>query len=722
MPVPFSRGVAVRFCSLPFLLLLLVLCFAPLLPAQSVPAASGGSVLSTLPVRLQQARDLRFRQDYYRAIDVLQLLVAENPVYLPAWYELALCHYYLQEYTQALSYIARSYAVGPRTPDLINLEAFCHISNGNSGAALLLFQEVLTRQSNNRDAIFGLALLDTANGRPAAARQGLNEALRSHPRDARLLMALALVLNAEGRTAESLSVRAEALRWAGTDYTIHYTAALLEQENNNVTEAVRLARVVLAEQAKHTGALNLLAAVYYDQAAYEASLTALDQTLQHDADNVQSWFLLGQVCAAYGRALQESGDSEQAALLYGNAEDAFAYLLQLRPDDEFTRLALENLIMQTTGFEDERRAEYAAWRFERAAAFEKSWLYDKALEEYQRGLALDPYAGSGRQRYAMLLKSKGLPSIFLSELNFLKSIGKTNLAVDDALEIYTSLLQGSVAREWGYNPVQQSSNQPYSLMVFSTGPGGIPWHSGSDMVFSRYVRDLLAASSQLQLPATAPRVYSFADAFRPARESGSDYFLLLDLRESEREIYVRAELRVSRTGTLVQSMETSRFGNDRVQQAASYIVNSVQAALPMQGRLLQRRADRGLINLGRLHGLSVGDELILLRPEVLQLRLDAPGFLYKESDILADLTIVRLDDELAEVQIKRRGFFDRSNPGDLVLHRPAPAEISDTGSVVSSGHLVDAAAVGDASAVGSAGVSPVRPSSPFLFDQLRRLF
>jgi len=688
---------------------------AATLPAQAGTLA-GGTPAATAPALLEQAREQRFLAAYYQAIDSLQAALRLNPAYAPAWQELAWCHYLLHEYEQALSHIARAYANGPRGNELVNLEAFCNVHLGRLDAARSLFQEVAGRQSANRDARFGLALLDIAAGRVASARQTLHDNLRHNPRDARLLMALAIIFRAENRPTDAAASLVEALRWAGNDSAVIFAAAMMQFELGQPFEAERLARQVLARLPEHSGALTLLATLYFGQAAYDQALEVLDHALRADAANRQAWFLLGQVQAAAGLARSEAGDGAGAERLRGEAIAAFRSLLEQWPDDEIARLALENLVMDGTSFEAPLRRDYAEWRFTRAAAFERRFLFDIASAEYRRGLAIDPYANLGRRRYAELLRINRLPTNYFAELDFLRSIGKADQAVEDALEIYDNALRGSVAREWRFDPFARPVVRPYRLQVYANGPGGIPWHIGSDLVLGRYVRDLFANSSQVQVDHTVLRADALADAFRPARESGTAYFLMLNVQETADEILVRAELRSARTGELLLPIETVRSGNDRAQLAAAYVVDQVQAALPLQGQLLEQRVDQGLVNLGRVHGLAVDDQFILVRASGLTLRSDAPGRRYADADIVADLTVLRLDDEVCLVQITRRGFFNRVNPGDQVFRPAAAAEAP----------VVAGAATANPSVAATAPVPAASSTSdqrwPFIFEALRRLY
>jgi len=200
--------------------------------------------------------------------------------------------------------------------------------------------------------------------------------------------------------------------------------------------------------------------------------------------------------------------------------------------------------------------------------------------------------------------------------------------------------------------------------------------------------------------AKVPRVPSFIDAFRPARESGADYFLLLTTRETEREIQVIAELRIARTGALALRIDAVRSGNDRVQLACLQIVNQISAVLPLQGVLSQRKANTAVMTMGRSLGLKVGDVFLVLKSGAVSLKPDSIGLAWSDKDIVGKFTVTRLDDEVAEGILGRVGFFDSINPRDILIREPPKDAV-----------------------VATPAPSPVSASSwPALFDEIRRLF
>lgn len=646
----------------------------------------------------RQARELLAMGETYRAIDALMSATAANPAYADAWAALAECQYELREYERALEFIALAAKYGPRGPSLLNLEGFCLVALGRVDEARKAWADVLAKLPNDRDARFGLALLDLRSGRPADARARLSESLRLSPRDPRALLSLALITRAEGRAAESATYLAEALKWAADDPDVSYAAASLAAESGDAAEASRLAQLAIKARPAHAGARNLLAGLYFERGALAEARAVLDQSLRYDRKDYQAWFLMGMVEAAAGN--------------FPEAEYALSSLLRMRPDDEMARLAAENLVMDDTSLEDPVRSQYAAWRFARADEFERRLLYDKAAAEYRRGLAIDPYANQGRRRYADLLRMARLYSSYYGEISFLKDIGKADQALDDALEVYRSFLQDAVSSEWKADALALAE-RPYRLAVYSAGPGGTPWHAGSDLVAARYIRDLFTSSPQIAPERSVPRVADFADAYRLARESGADYFLLVRVAETDRDVLISAELRTARTGALAARIEAPRSGNDRVTLAAARVVSQVSAALPTRGTLLSRKGDLALGDLGKLDGVAVGDVFLVIKNGAVSVKSDGSGLAWADADAVASFTVTRVDDEACEGKLERIGFFDRVNPRDALVRKPAaPAGTPSPG------------ATGSTAAPAAVAPTAATPATTWsaLFEKVRGLY
>lgn len=597
--------------------------------------------------------------DPYRATDAFQAALSANPSYADAWAGLARCQYELGEYERAIAHLGKAYSFGPRAPALVALEGFCHIGLGRLADARKAFDEALAKTPNDRDARFGLALLDLRDGRVVDARARLSASLKASPSDSRALLSMAMIADLEGRDAEAAAYLAEALRWMAGDADAYYAAAALVASkgdaSSDMSEAARLARLAVEARPGHKAARSLLASLYFASGARDEARSVLQGSLESDRDDARAWFLLGLVESASGRRSE--------------AEYAFNALLDQRPDDELARLALEHLTMDSTKFEDPSRAELAAWRFARAADFERRLLFDKALAEYRRGLAIDPYSARGRRGYAELLRGSGLPVAYLAELRFLKELGSKDQSVLDAIEAFDRMLEGSVARDWGAESLRIAS-KPFSVAVFAAGGGDMPWHAGGDAVIARYLRDTLAMRPGILPGRDVSSVFGSSDAYRLSREAGADWFALVSAAETDRDIVVSVELRSGRTGALALKVDAPRAGNDRVALAVASAVESIAAAIPLRGAVVARKADEVLIDLGRVDGVKAGDSFLVIRGGAAIVNPDGTALSWTEADVVGAVKVASLDDEFFVGRIERVGFFDRVNLRDSVVRMP----------------------------------------------------
>lgn len=610
------------------------------------------------PVLLfENALELLSAGEVYKASDVLEQALTLNPAYADAWALLARCQYELGEYERAVGFIDEAFKFGAKTPALVCLKGFGFLGLGRLDEARKAFEETVLKIPKDRDARFGLALLDLNAGKSKEAKAKLSESLASYPTDPRALLSLATIARAENKNEEASAFLKEALRWLGDDAEVNYAAAELYAEQGNKSEAIRLARIALTKQAKHSGASKLLALISFEEGFLEEARGLLESVLQSNRNDAEAWFLLALI--------------EQAAKNRTDAEYAFKRILALHPEDELARIALENFIMDMTAFEDPARLALADWHFSRAKDFERSYLNQKAIAEYRRGLAINPYANAGRRRYAELLRSAGLSNSYLAELRFLDGIGKADTALKDAIEIYDSLLSRSISQDWAIaEPSYAYGDGSYNIGIFSLSHGSFLYHPGSDAVFARYFRDMLVFEPLFNVRKQVPAVNSPSDAYQLARQSALDYYVIVSLAETERNVMASLELRSGKTGAIVKRINAPRSGNDKVALAAFYLLSEIKNTVELKASLVARKGNLGLVNLGKSAMLQKGDSFLVIKKGAVSISSDGKALSWKDEDIVATITADKIDDDYFEGKLVRIGFFDRINPGDVVVRKP----------------------------------------------------
>ena len=615
------------------------------------------------------AESLRFSEDWYSAIDDYLAAIARNPSYGEAYEGLAECYYELGEYDQSLSYVAKASPFLKGDAGLANLEGFVRIGLGDLEGARKAFSSVSGRLPNDLDSRFGLSLLDLSAGKKSDARARLEADLRISPRDARVLLSLALIASDQGRSADAQALVETALRYHGGEPRTQYVAASLAAAAGDVEAAAFHARSALDLKPGYAEARLLLGSLMYASRSYDQAISLMREAVARDRKDGMAWYTLG---------LAQEGAGKHADAIY-----SLKTAVSLRPDDEMARLALEFVVGDSTSAEDASRAPYADWHVFRGKELEDRSSYDQALFEYRRALGIYPYDKQARLLYAGMLKAKGFPVKYLSELQFLKDNGSADQSVLDSIEAYGSLLAGSLGKKWGVDEEALPKRAYKVVLAYIDKPGSELHAAGQDLVL-RYLQEILASSSRAEVLPAPLKAGSFADAFKAARDSDADYFAIVSVKEDERDVEIDVDMRVARTGSPAASFKSFRTGNDRIKSSAARTADLVVASLPPLGALVKRSQDKVLVDLGRADGLqsaapaaggapAAGIKLSVVKKGSVQPKSEGLGIGYPPSALLGEVTLDSIGEELSEGTLKIAGFFDTVNIGDQVVLAPAPA-------------------------------------------------
>ncbi|MDR1318071.1 MAG: tetratricopeptide repeat protein [Treponema sp.] len=599
----------------------------------------------------EQGRSFMALDDWYSASEAFIECLGLNPAHAEASAALAECYYELGEFDEALTWVRKARTLARGSMAAANLEASALIALGRLDAAAAVISDVLAREPYNREALFAAGELDIARGRQAEALLRYREASRRYPDDRRLLISLALVSSSLGDGEAALAYIERALAQRSGDYRAFYYAAYINARSGRLPQAIRYAEQALYFRPGYGPARSLLAGLLYRGGQYGEAVRLADEAIAADREDMGAWYLKGLALAGMNRRAD-------ALTVLSNA-------LAINGDDEFIRASLEDILISVTGLEDPRRGPWAAWHFDRARDFRSRNLVEQALFEYRRGLRLNPYAGD-RREYADLLRLQGYPARYLEELRFLRDIGISDRSLNDAEETYASLLSNALFRRWQVNPVDLVERH-WKIAVFSLAGQPGAYHADSGDVASSYVKEILVHDRNIAPMNLDLRQPSFSRAFRSAREAGADYFLVVSAEENERDLSLRGELYVGRTGSSAGSFFSYRTGQDRLRNAARGIADQLAGSLPFRAGLLMRRQSQGLIDKGRADGVKAGLVYDVVKKGAPQVLNEGIGLAYTGDDLVGKITIESADEEVAAGTLARNGFFDRIEAGDEVI-------------------------------------------------------
>jgi tetratricopeptide (TPR) repeat protein len=609
-------------------------------------------------------RSAMLQENWYAAAESLLECVRLNSAHAEGTAALAECYYELGEFDQALVWTRKARTLSRGSISLANLEASTLIALGRLDQAQAVIDEILSREPYNLEALFAGAELDVARGRSSDAVIRYREAARRFPDDRRILLSLALTLCSLGDTEAARPYIERALLQHREDHRVYYYAAYIEARAGRLAEAIGYAEQALSFRPGYKSARSLLASLRYRSGQFEEAAALADQAIAEDRNDRGAWSLKGMSYIGLGRIT--------------GAMSVLSEATGIDPNDEFVRYALEDLLVNNTAVEDPRRSRWAGWHFDRARTYRSRNLAGQALFEYRRGLRLNPYAPD-RKEYADLLRLQGYPARYLEELRFLRSNGVREAEADDAIEAYDALLADTLCRRWDVDPVEAVLRH-WNVAVFSLDSGGAFHHAGAGTVGSAYIRDLLVHDRNIRAMDLDLKQDAFSAAFRSAREAGADYFLIVTVSENARDLSLKGELFVGRTGSPAGVFNAYRTGDDRLRNAARSLAEQLSAALPFRGSLIRRRSSQGLIDKGRADGVTAGLEYDVVKKDRAFVRNEGIGLAYSPEDVVGKLRIEQADEEVSMGILARQGFFDRIGIGDEILlpSEQAPAAPPDT--------------------------------------------
>jgi tetratricopeptide (TPR) repeat protein len=632
-----------HFLQFVFLFLFCFILFVP------VPLAAQSQ--NTAAAYFERGRSHMADENWYSAVESFLECIRLNPAHAEGTASLAECYYELAEFDEALNWVRKARQLARTNMTVANLEVFTLIALGQLDAASALVTEILAKEPYNRETLFAAGELDIARNRPSEAMLRYRDAVRRYPDDRRLLISLALVTLSLGDSDTAVSYINNALVQHPGDYRVYYYAAYIYSMNNKITDAINYAERSFFYKPDHAPTRSLMSVLRYRNGEYEEAVRLCDAIIAGNRQDSGAWYLKG-----------------LSFIRMNRPQDAITTLssaISANEEDEFIRAILEETLISSTVLEDSRRVRFAVWHFNKARAFRQRNLIDQALFEYRRGLRLNPFAAD-RREYAELLRLSGYPARYLEELLFLQDQGKTDRSIDDAVEAYSSLLSNALFKQWQVNPVDLAERH-WKVAVFSLAGQSSFYHADAGSAAASVIRELLVHDRNITPMNIELRQASFSTAFRQARETGADYFILVSVTENDRDISIKAETFVGRTGSPAGTFYTYRTGPDRLRDASRGIITQLTFSMPIRGRLLIRKQGQALINKGKADSIlqdTVYDVVKRGRPQTAN---EGIAVIYSSDELVGKLTITNVDEEIAIGTLARNGFFDRIEPGDEII-------------------------------------------------------
>lgn len=612
-------------------------------------------------------------EDYYGASEDFQQALQANKSYGDAWFHLSQVTYAIGDYTLALSYLEEADKYAKNRTDIQNLKGMILIALGRLDDARKVFTEILKKYPNDIDSRFGLAELDLFTGSFIGAKNQYEDALKRQGNNRKALLSLALISSELGNQDTARKYIEQALRYHSGESEVHYLAAYLEAKRENFGEAEKRTRAAVQINPEYTKAYVLLCSILYAQKKYDDVIDMCDYLISKKRNTTEAWYLKG-------LAQNRKGDWKSCVETWNMA-------LSINPYDEVMRSGLELIIMKKLPVEDERRVTWADFHVQKAREYTKSYFGEKARYEYQRALKINPFDDAARSEFAQLLGNTGLNENYLNQLKFIKQnqeklsdesdetakLSSEQKKVNDTIEAYESLMKYSLAAKWNVDPFYLDKTRWHIGLYYTKSPVQL-LHCDAEEIAAGMCADIFSGIASTSVALENRAVSGYGEAYRLARKNNLDYFVILNIDETEREITLGATVYSARTGTETTKFSSFRTGNDKFSSVLRAFRRDLLAMLPVRGKILQRSVNDILVDLGTVEGMKKDVVLDVIKAGKITTSDKGLGVTYEEKNHLGTIKINRSGEEISQGTLEQNGFYDRVNVGDEVLVKFRPDE------------------------------------------------
>ncbi len=646
-------------------------------------AASGLYAQSQTAYSLyQKANALQQRGDYYGAVESYREALLLNPQYGDAWYNLSVCTYNLGEYDLCVEYADNAAKYSRNVSEIQNLKGMAFISLGRLDEAKSIFNEVLRKYPNDIDARFGLAELNLYSGSLTSAERLYIDALKRDNRNRKALLSLALVSAEEGKNDIAERYVNQAIEYHNGDPEVYYLASYLATKRGEYEEAERLVRSSIQINSNYDKAYELLASILYSQQRYNEVIDLCDYRIGRNRNLTGAWYLKG--------LSQKSLKDNESAI------KSFNTGLSINPVDEVMRFALEQLVDSTFAVEDSRRNAWSLFHIAKAREYKRNFDGPSERYEYQKALSIDPLDTSIRQSFADMLYRDGFYELYLQQLKFIKNMrqavsntrSEQETKNDDMEEALESLMADNLGKRWNVDPFFLDKTRWNIGIYFVKNPVQLI-HADSDEIIAVAAKDMFDGVPSASVDVRTTAVSGYGEAYRQARTSGRDYFIILKTDETDRSFSLNVEIYSGRTGTKTTDIHIYRTGNDRIAKSLRRFRQAVLDILPIRGKVLNEASSTLLVDLGKSDGIVTGATFDVVKKGSVKTVDTGVGVNYNSNDILGTFTVTDVNEEISQGLYKKKGFYDILNIEDEIILVKMPDATQDDGQSIEGNAVTD---------------------------------
>lgn len=593
-----------------------------------------------------------YNQNYLRAIESYKEALLLNPNDLTSNYGLSNSFYMIGEYQEALNYIEQSIVLDSDNVELLNNKARILMAMGFYKESKELYNSVLNAEPYNINSKSGLAELRVVTGDIEGSLKEFEDISDFSPVSRRLMLSLVVLYDKTRYFEKSDAIIQKAIKNFPKDPVVLKAAV----DHYIITENYTGASLYIDELLKASEDPNnilLQGKLYFLKKDYDRAIDSFSSFLRIDKNNHNAYYLTA-------LSLDFSGNKEKALSVLTRG-------LKIAPDNEVYRFYIEKLAREVYLYKDEKRKNFSSWYIENGSLLENDFYYNKAMTYYLRGIDIDPLNWELRVKYASVLKKVGLNYSYLKELDFLVNDFPGEVVsseLSETLLIEDSLPKDELYDTWG--DVSLKNSYKHKLFIATTQKNS-RLNNNSSVVFSDVIGRFLSGNRRFDITGNVVFNDGFSSVFKQARDSDSNYFVILDYKEGHRSFFLSATLYLTTSGRVIKKFNFIKTGNNRIFNSIDSFLRDFENSLPLIGTVTGINNSSVLTDLGLLDNLNKEVTVKVVKKD--QFNYISYGDLieFNQEYLLGEINIGFISEAGFSGEFISNSSFNLLNKGDHVL-------------------------------------------------------
>jgi tetratricopeptide (TPR) repeat protein len=596
-----------------------------------------------------RGKEAFYAENYEEAVVNYQKAVELNPNYIEPMLDLSKLYYEIGNFDYSFNFISKALKLAPLNDNLVIFSANIDVKLRRYDIAEGKYKKILAKNPLNLDAHNGLANLYLLTDRKILAKNTIDQILKTDPSNFYAISMLARYY--EGTDIQKsekyyiMNVESNSL-----NPDSHYQYSIFCFKKNDLKKAVELIKTAINIKNK----LNYRR-VYGKYLLYQnqgdQSLAVFKDILKDDVSFINYYHL------AYSYYLISNYD--QAAVSLKKA-------VNLRDDDEASNFLLNQILINKFQVEDQDRMERSNAFFNRSLRSKQESSIDLYLFNLKEAIRLYPKNIPARIELAEYYKSLNLPERYIRELQVAaKYTDDVNLK--DRIDIEQNRISYKLGDDWNINQYVVPQDI-YSIPVFLVNEINNP-HYNFERIYSRMMVETAYENLKYDLVIHDEKNYPVSEKLKISKDKKSPFYIDFYVMEETNSVDVSLKLFNSNNNVLIKEYKTFQIGNDRSIMSANTVLKKFGSDIPFRSHILKIKNDVAVINAGRRSGLKLKDSFMILANDSYTIEIDRAKFIYLPENVKGTATLIKLDENIAEVQLKGNNIFKNINIDDIVIFK-----------------------------------------------------